>query len=175
MVRLKLICVVVLSLFCISCNFSSSLFTPSNFAIEVLDVVGDIDSEDLWVELDVTNSSSRDISILEAKVTIQIKGDDLLTLLLVEGFDVEAVSQSRKITQWRVLRDDPTTLYAMRRHSIDRYIDRLTFGYDVRVDGVARRERRFTRSGLKAQDFNINGLNAQNINFEKLLQQKLQQ
>ncbi len=162
MVRLKLICVVVLSLFCISCSF-----TPSNFAIEVVDVVGDIDSEDLWVELEVINSSSRDISILEAKVTIQIKGDDLLTLLLVEGVDVEAVSQSRKITQWRVQRDDPTTLYAMRRHSIDRYIDRLTFGYEVRVEGVARRERRFARNGVKAQDFNIN--------FEKLLQQKLQQ
>ncbi len=149
-------------LFVVLCVASSCGIAPSDFAVNIVEVAGgDIESNEASIYLEVRNDSQRDISITWAKITVQIKGDDLVTLILDESVDIEANGVTHEVTKWRVRRDDPTTLYAMRRHSIDRYIDRLTFDYEVRVEGISRREKRFGRRGLKAHDFDIN--------FEKLL------
>lgn len=144
----------------LSCVVSCGVLS-SDFAIEGIEIMDGIESDTVRVEMVLRNDSGRDIVIDKAKISVQIKGEDLVSFMLIDGIEVSAEEMIREVTRWRVQRDDPATLYAMRRYPIERYIDKLTFGYEIGVEGVARRKKVFMRRRLRAKDLDIN--------FEKLL------
>lgn len=153
----------ILSFVALSIAATSCAVLPSDFAIEGIEIIDDeaADADNIAIELTLRNDSQRNITIRSAQIVAQIKGDDLITFALLSEVELPAQTTTSTMTSWGVERNDPATLYSMRRYPIERYVDRLTFDYAVSVGGIKKNDKILKKRGLSAADLDIN--------FEKLL------
>ncbi len=148
---------------------SSCTFNPRDFGFEGIASVDDTNPDAIVVELLVRNDSPADVTIKEGgAINVLLKGDKLITLTLDESVEIPPLGRLQIRSTWNVYRHDPATLYAMRRYPIERYLDRITIGYDLHIEGVGR-DRHLRHRGFKASKIDIGESTDSHINLENLL------
>ncbi|MFI3282949.1 MAG: hypothetical protein R3Y20_05405 [Rikenellaceae bacterium] len=141
--------------------FMSCGVSPGDFGVEAIEVIDDSNLEEMVVKLTLRNDSQRDVTLREAEIVAELKREALISFILIDTLRVAPQGVTQVESRWRVRRDDPASLYALRRRPIEQYMDRLTFGYDISLSGVGRNTKQLSGKGVKAKKLNIN--------FENLL------
>ncbi len=147
--------IIFVTLFCVSCGVN-----PHDFGFEGIASIEDSHEGVVVAELILHNGSKSGLTIDSGDIAVKMKREDLLTFILDSAMIIPPQGRVSVKSKWRIRRDDPGTLYAMRNRPLSRYLDRITIDYRLNITYGGKR-RRFTRKGLHPSKLNID--------FENLL------
>lgn len=113
------------------------------------------EGEALRVEAILRNDSSEEVVVERGWIVAKMKREPLISFTLDEAVRIPPQGRVVVDSRWRIYRDDPPTLYAMRRHPLERYMDRLTFDFKIQVRGVGRGVKTLSKRGVKGSDIEM--------------------